>query len=104
MVVSTRSTDPCLSYILIELPATRCLTRIPSGRCFKSLTTCFWNCGLTPVAGTLRPRNRITSRLPKLPMAACRTKLARIQFGQQTRRTEHHLAGSLAHSLSSSDQ
>ena len=40
---STAAPEPCLSYILIELPATRCRTRIPLGRCFKSLTTCFLN-------------------------------------------------------------
>jgi len=32
MVVSTRRTEPALSYILMELPCTQCLMRTPSGR------------------------------------------------------------------------
>src|SRR3984893_4217371 len=39
MVVSTRSTLPCLSYIFTEFSPTRCLIRTPTGRRLTSLTT-----------------------------------------------------------------
>ena len=36
MTVSTRSTQPCLSYILIQLPFIACFTRAPGQRRFQS--------------------------------------------------------------------
>jgi hypothetical protein len=67
IVVSTRSTLPCLSYILIEFPPSRCLILTPSGRVFMSLTTSASSRGGTaPAAETLRPRKRITSGLRKV--------------------------------------
>src|SRR5512141_1512286 len=37
MVVSILSTQPCLSYILIEFSSTQCLIRVPSTRVFRSV-------------------------------------------------------------------
>ena len=67
IVVSTRSTLPCLSDILIEFPPSRCLILTPSGRVFMSLTTSASSPdGTAPAAETLRPRKRITSGLRKV--------------------------------------
>src|SRR6202140_3131074 len=67
MVVSTRSTLPCLSYIFTEFLPTRCLIRTPSGRCLTSLTTSASSRGgRLPCGGALRPRKRITSGLRKV--------------------------------------
>lgn len=71
-MVSTRSTLPCLSYILIEFSPTRCLIRTPSGRRFTSLTTSASSRGgMMPIAGALRPRKRITSGLRNVVSPCC---------------------------------
>ena len=64
IVVSTRSTLPCLSYILTEFCPSRCLIRIPFGRRFMSLvTSASSRDGSLPEGGIWRPRKRITSGL-----------------------------------------
>src|SRR5439155_5096057 len=56
MTVSTRSTQPCLSYILIQFPFIQCFTRAPRQRRFHSLR-------ISPVKPpwSLRPRKVNTS-------------------------------------------
>jgi len=56
MTVSMRSTHPCLSYILIQLPFIRCLTRAPGQRFLKLFTTSPWK-----FPWSLRPRKVNTS-------------------------------------------
>jgi len=58
MVVSIRSTEPCLSYILTEFARAACLTRTPSTRRLKSVVTSPWKFG-----ESFLPRNRSTSGL-----------------------------------------
>src|SRR5712691_10940308 len=74
MVPSARRTLPtmvnALSYSLTELLLRRCLMRTPSWRSWTSLTTSpAKRLGMSPLSGIRRPRNRMTSVLPKVVIA-----------------------------------
>ena len=100
IVVSMRSTLPCLSYILIELSPRRCLMRTPSGRVFMSLTTSAFSLdGKRPEGGMSRPRKRITSGLKNV-VRPCRTSLGY----SRARAAASWNMMSLAHSLWYVDQ